>query len=285
MPLDAARVRAARIPDTDASWDSDDVILYHLGLGAGADPVSQTELEYVYEPVLKVLPSFASVPMFASMAAALSIDGLEVNPLMILHGEHEVSLNGPIPTEAGVTNRARVVGVHDKEKGALVRLAIDSVDASGTTLFTNTAGLFLRGEGGFEGDPDPAVTLPVPEREPDLTVESPTLPQQALIYRMSGDRNPLHADPTVAAFAGYERPILHGLCSFGIVCKAVVDGALAGDVTAARRFSARFSGPVFPGETIVTRAWHAPEGWIVEADVAERGTPVLRRAVLEVAAG
>jgi len=283
MAFDPGRILAADVPDTDGRWAPDDVILYQLGIGAGKDPIDPSELAYVYEPVLKVLPAFASIPMFPSLAASLSIDGMDVNPLMILHGEHAIEVPGPIPSAGTVTNRTRAIGVHDKGKGALVRLVVESVDESGSTLFTNTVGLFVRGEGGFGGDSGPDPSVAVPDREPDVVIESSTFPQQALLYRLSGDRNPLHADPAVAAFAGFDRPILHGLCSYGIVCKAVVDAALGGDVTAVRAYEARFSGVVFPGETIVTRAWDEGDRWLAEAHVAGRGTPVVTRAMISVA--
>jgi acyl dehydratase len=282
MPLDVERVLAADIPDTTHQWDVDDVILYHLGVGAGVPPIDARELEYAYEANLKVLPSFATIPMFSSMMSILDIDGLDINPAMILHGEQVIEVSSPIPTAAAVINRARVSHVYDKGKGAVVALEIVSTDASGTVMFTTTPSIFIRGEGGFGGDPGPEPADGPPDREPDLVVSSPTLPQQALLYRLSGDKNPLHADPGFAAFGGFERPILHGLCSYGIVCKAAVDSILGGDVAALRTFRARFTGVVYPGETIVTRFWEADGRWILRADTAERDTPVVSHSSIEV---
>lgn len=281
MPLDVERVLAADIPDTTHHWEADEVILYHLGVGAGVPPTDASELEYAYEANLKVLPSFATIPIFSSMMNALDLDGLDINPAMILHGEQVIELSGPIPTAATVTNRARVSHVYDKGKGAIIELEIVSTDASGTVMFTNTPSLFIRGEGGFGGDPGPETSDASPDREPDHVVSSATLPQQALLYRLSGDKNPLHADPGFAAFGGFDRPILHGLCSYGIVCKAAVDTIADGDVNALRMFRARFTGVVYPGETIITRFWDAGGRWIVRADTAERDSPVISHASIE----
>ena len=279
MPIDPDRVRAATIADTTHSWDADDVILYHLGIGAGVPPTDPAELAYTYEAGLKVLPTFATIPMFGSMMNILNLDGLDINPAMILHGEQTVDIHASIPTAASVTNRARVVDLYDKGKGAIVVLEIVSADSTGHDLFTNTASIFVRGEGGFGGPQGPEATNEPPERDPDHMFESSTIPQQALLYRLSGDKNPLHADPAFAAFGGFDRPILHGLCSYGIVCKAVVDGVLDGDVTAVSRFGARFTGVVFPGETIVTRVWEE-DGLIIEARTAERDSAVISNAAI-----
>jgi len=282
MPIDPVRVEAASLPDTTHRWGADDIILYHLGVGAGVPPTDPGELEYTYEANLKVLPSFATIPMFRSMMSVLNIDGLDINPAMILHGEQRIELHRPIPLEASVTNRARVAGLYDRGKGAVVELEIVSSDPSGVPLFTNAVSIFVRGEGGFGGAPGPEPTDAAPTREPDHVVESVTLPQQALLYRLSGDKNPLHADPAFAALGGFDRPILHGLCSYGIVCKAVVDGVLGGDVNALSSFTARFTGVVYPGETILTRLWHEEDRWVIEARTAERDTPVISNASIRV---
>ncbi len=279
MPIDPDRVRAATLADTTHSWDADDVILYHLGVGAGVPPTDPAELAYTYEAGLKVLPSFATIPMFGSMMNILNLDGFDINPAMILHGEQTVDIHSPIPTAASVTNRARVVDLYDKGKGALVVLEIVSADSTGQDLFTNTVSVFVRGEGGFGGPQGPEATNVAPERGPDHVFKSSTIPQQALLYRLSGDKNPLHADPAFAAFGGFDRPILHGLCAYGIVCKAVVDGVFEGDVTAVSRFGARFTGVVFPGETIVTRVWEE-DGLIIEARTAERDSMVISNAAI-----
>jgi acyl dehydratase len=203
--------------------------------------------------------------------------GFDINPAMILHGEHEIILHDPIPTAGTVTQTGRVTEVLDKGKGALAVIEVVSVlEKTGLPLFTNRASIFIRGEGGFGGDSGPPTVDLTPERAPDHVVESPTLPQQALLYRMaSGDKNPLHADPGFAAFAGFDRPILHGLCTFGMVCKAAVDHAVEAGPSVVETFRARFSGVVYPGETLVTSIWDEGESVAVRADVKEREATVI----------
>jgi acyl dehydratase len=264
-----------------SSWDADDVILYHLGVGAGVPPTDDGELAYTYEGNLKVLPSFGVVPVFGALGGLVSTPGLEFNPMMLLHGEQDLEIHRPIPTATTATHKGRISNIWDRGKGALVEVEAVSEDKDGP-LFTNRFGAYLRGEGDFGGERGPRPGNLPPEREPDAVIESPTLPQQALLYRLSGDKNPLHADPSFAQMGGFEQPILHGLCTFGIVCKAVVDKVLGGDVTKVARYQVRFSGVVFPGETIVTQAWQEGDSVIVRAETKERGLPVLTNAAVTV---
>lgn len=279
MPVDPAAALAAEPMTSTYAWTQDDVILYHLGLGAGIEhPLADGELAYIYENGLKVLPSFGVVPPFSSIFALNEFPGIDINMMLVLHGEHELEIHRPIPTDATVTNTARIAAVADKGKAALITLELVTSGADGEPLFTNRAMIFARGEGGFGGDPGTSVTVTVPDREPDATFSSPTLVQQAHIYRLSGDKNPLHADPQFAAFAGFDRPILHGLATYGIALKAVVDGMLEGDTTRVAGYRARFSGVVFPGETIRTQAWRDGDEIVVQAATAERGETVLSNA-------
>lgn len=280
MPIDLDKVVGAELPDVSHSWDHNAVILYHLGLGAGVPATDPGELEYTYEANLKVLPSFGSIPPFGSMMGLGGVDGLEFNFAMLLHGEQETILNRPIPTSGSVTNKARITDVFDKGKGALVMLEIASENDAGEELFHNNASIFLRGEGGFGGESGPPPPYDPPRRNPDVVVDSPTMEQQALLYRLSGDPNPLHADPAFAAMGGFERPILHGLCSYGIVCKAAVDTILDGDVAAAASYRARFAGSVLPGDTITTSMWDEGDTIVLSASTKERGTPVISNAAV-----
>jgi acyl dehydratase len=257
------------------------VILYHLGVGAGVPATDANELEYTYEKSLKVLPSFGVVPVFSSMGASLfNVDGLKFNPAMLLHGEQDIEIHRLLPTAAQLENQVRIAGIYDKGKAALVVLEVATKEQGGAPLFTNRFSLFLRGEGGFGGDAGPKAGNEAPARAADLTVESKTLPQQALLYRLSGDKNPLHADPGFAKMGGFDTPILHGLCSFGIVCKAAVDHALAGDVAKVARYQARFAGVFFPGETMVTSIWREGKQLLLASKSKERGTPVLSNAAI-----
>jgi acyl dehydratase len=282
MAIDLSKAVGAELAPTIFSWSDDDIILYHLGIGAGTPPTDPRELRYTYEGDLVVLPTYATIPQFSMMMGMAMTDGFEINLAHVLHGEHEIVLHDRLPTSGTVTQTGRVTDVFDKGKGALALIEIVSVlEKTGEPIFTNRASIYIRGEGGFGGDSGPSSTLEAHDREPDHVVESPTLPQQALLYRMaSGDRNPLHVDPGFAAFGGFDRPILHGLCTYGIVGKAVVDGALGSAPGKVASFKARFSGVVFPGETVVTRIWDEGDHLTVTAESKERGTSVLSNGVI-----
>jgi acyl dehydratase len=281
MPIDPQQALAAKFPPAETRYDADDVILYHLGIGAGAPQTDPNELEYAYEKNLKVLPSFGVIPVFGAMGGSLfNTPGLKFNPAMLLHGEQDIELHRPLPTSAELVSESRIAGLYDKGKAALVVFEVKTSEKGGAPLFTNRFSLFLRGEGGFGGDSGPRVGNEAPQRAPDLTVESKTLPQQALLYRLSGDKNPLHADPAFAKLGGFDVPILHGLCSFGIVCKAAVDKALAGDVARVARYQARFAGVFFPGETMVTSIWREAGKLLVASTSKERGAPVISNAAI-----
>jgi acyl dehydratase len=282
MPIDLEKVPGAILPGTTFSWSEEDVILYNLGVGAGNPPTSPSELKYSYEGDLQVVPAFATIPPFAMVMGIGALDGLQIDLAQILHGYQTLTLHRPLPTSGTVTQTGRIVDVYDRQRGALIVVEVVSTPEGSTEpLFTNVSGVYVRGEGGFGGDPGPALGNEVPDREPDQVVESATLPQQALLYRMaSGDKNPLHADPGFAAFAGFDRPILHGLCTYGIVSKAVVESVLGGDPGLVSNFTARFTGHVFPGETLVTRIWSEGDGHIVSTQTLERGTTVLSNAAV-----
>ncbi len=282
MPIDIEKALGATLEGPVYSWTDDDVILYHLGIGAGSDPVDPDELRYVYEGDLQVLPTYATIPPFEMMMSFALVDGLDINLAQVLHGEQETILHDRIPTSGAVTNEGTVTNIFDKGKGALVVMEIVSrLESTGESLFTNRSSIYIKGEGGFGGDSGPSTSVEIPDREPDHVVQSATLPQQALLYRISsGDKNPLHADPGFAAFAGYERPILHGLCTYGIVAKAVADSVFEGQAGDIASYRSRFSGHVFPGETIVSRIWDEGDRVLVVAETQERGLPVITNAVI-----
>lgn len=284
MPIDIEKALGATFAPTTYSWEDKDVILYHLGIGAGNPPTDEAELRYTYEGDLEVLPSFGTIPPFETMMSLGGVDGLDINLAQILHGEQEIEVRQPIPTAGSVSQVGKVTGIHDKGKGALIVMEIESTDTkTNEVLFVNRSSIFLRGEGGFGGDSGPSQRKEIPDTNPEFVVESPTFPQQALLYRMSsGDLNPLHVDPGFAMFAGFERPILHGLCTYGIALKAVVGAGLDGDSTGVRAYSARFSGIVYPGETVVTTGWKTSDGILFSAVTAERGEPVLSNAFVSV---
>lgn len=282
MPIDIEAVLGAELSGDTYTWTDEDVILYNLSVGAGNPPTDARELRYAYEGDLQAVPTFGTIPPFGIMMGLVTLDGADIDLTQILHGDQELVVHQPIPTAGTVAQTGRVVDVFDKGKGALVVVEITSVlEKTGEPLFTNRSGIFIRGGGGFGGSSGPKAGNELPERQPDYEIESVTLPQQALLYRMaSGDKNPLHADPGFAAFAGFERPILHGLCTYGVVAKAVVEVALDGDPQRFGSFKARFTGHVFPGETLVTRVWDEGGRLLVSAGTKERDTTVLANAAV-----
>jgi acyl dehydratase len=276
MPIDVEKVMSAEIPPAEGGWSAKDVMLYHLGVGAGVDKATDSkELEYTFERNLKVLPSFGVIPSFDTMLQLMTVPGMNVDGTQILHGEQEIVIHKPIPFSAETESRGRIAGIYDKGKAAVIVTEIDTFEKGGDKLFTNRASTFVRGEGGFGGDSGPKTANKPPAREPDQVVESKTVPHQALLYRLSGDMNPLHVEPEFAAMGGFDKPILHGLCSYGIVCKAVVDTLFDGDVTKVAGYGVRFSGVVFPGETLLVKMWKEDGQVLITAETKERGTPVI----------
>lgn len=277
MALDLSAI-GKELPATTYEYTDREVMLYALGVGATTE-----ELDFVYEKNLKVLPTFAVIPAFPALTGIGSV--LQVNWAMLLHGEQRIELRAPIPTSGKLTTRGRISAIYDKGSGALVVVDAETKDEGGTVLFTNTFGAFIRGEGGFGGERGPSASgrnVP-PERSPDRTVEYRTSREQAALYRLSGDRNPLHIDPDFAKLGGFDRPILHGLCTFGHVGRAILHVCCDGDPTRLKDFEARFSGVVYPGETIVTNIWReASDRVVVQAQTAERGEPVISNAAASI---
>ncbi|QES50365.1 3-alpha,7-alpha,12-alpha-trihydroxy-5-beta-cholest-24-enoyl-CoA hydratase [Streptomyces venezuelae] len=282
MPIDAARALAAEPRLSDIGWDHKDIQLYHLGLGAGIPATDPDELRYTLESKLHVLPSFATVAGAGmAMLGGLGAPGIEVNLAAVLHGGHSIELHRPIPVKGSATSRSKVAAVYDKGKAAVIVLRSEVADEEGP-LWTSDAQIFVRGEGGFGGERGPSERLEVPEREPDRVEDRRIREEQALLYRLSGDWNPLHADPEFAKLAGFDQPILHGLCSYGMTLKAVVDTVLDGDVSRVKAYRTRFAGIVFPGETLRIRMWQEPGRVQVSVTAVERDeAPVLADTVVE----
>ncbi|MET7847260.1 MaoC/PaaZ C-terminal domain-containing protein [Streptomyces avermitilis] len=282
MPIDAAKAVAAEPRSAEISWDHKDVLLYHLGLGAGIPATGPDELRYTLESRLHVLPGFATVAGAGSpgVIGGLSMPGVDVDLARVLHGGQSVELHRPIPVTGTATATSRIAAVYDKGKAAVLVMRTEVADAEGP-LWTNDAQIFVRGEGGWGGDRGPSTCLEPPAGEPTAVVERPIREDQALLYRLSGDWNPLHADPEFAKLAGFERPILHGLCTYGMTLKAVVDTRLAGDVTRVRSYRTRFAGIVFPGETLRIRMWQRDGRVQVSVTAVERDdAPVLADTVV-----
>jgi acyl dehydratase len=255
MPIIYDEIMQLKSTGDEFSYGDRETMLYALGVGFMRDPLNEAELPFVYENGLRTVPTMATV-----ITAGQSMIGRSgVNFLMVVHGEQRLTVHKPLPPYADIVADDRVVGAFDKgkDKGALiVTEKIIREKKSGDKLCTLSSTTFARGDGGFggpkEGAPEPH---PLPTRKPDLIHEADTRSDQAFLYALSGDRNPLHRDPRVAQMAGFPRPILHGLCTYGTACRSAISTVCNYDPTKIVGFDVRFSAPVFPGETIVTEMW------------------------------
>ena len=271
------------------SYGDKDVMLYALGVGLGQDPMNETELAFVYEKDLKVVPTAATVLSSGARGTAGPAPDMpaghrpsQINFLMVVHGEQKVELHKPLPAQGTFTASSRTVGAYDKGagKGAVILNETVWTDDKGEKVATLTGSTFARGDGGFggpsEGAPEPHT---VPSRAPDMSVDFTTREDQALLYRLNGDRNPLHSDPSIAKRAGFDRPILHGLCTYGITCRAVLQAITGFDPDQILSHQARFSAPVFPGDTITVDLWTDGKAISFEARVKARSVTVIKNGL------
>jgi acyl dehydratase len=249
MAIDPSAVGATGGP-VERSWTSKDGLLYALGVGAGLE-----ELQFTTEKNQQVLPTKAVV-LGARGAVPMGRAG-SFNPTMLVHGEQAIELARPIPAEGTLKATGKIAAIYDKGKGAVIVTETESVDAaSGELLFRTRSSAFVRGAGGFGGERGPSgPTHEPPARKPDHEVSYRTQPDQALLYRLSGDRNPLHSDPEFARAAGFPRPILHGLCTYGFTGRALLHALCGSDPARFKSMEGRFSKPVFPGETLSIVMW------------------------------
>jgi acyl dehydratase len=282
MAIDYERLLAYPIPQVRQRISKRDVVLYALSVGLGQDPLDSRQLAYVdHHRSLRALPMMAVV--LGHPGFWLGNPDTGVDAVRLVHGEQSIELTRPLPVEGEIVGRTRVTGLVDKGagKGALLYSQKELRDAaSGDLLATTRSTTFLRGDGGF-GGPSGPIREPhaMPDSAPDLVIDLPTRPEQALLYRLNGDDNPLHSDPAVAAQAGFPRPILHGLCTLGIVTHALLRGLADYDAGAVRSLGLRFSAPVFPGETIRTEVWRSGA---FRARVVERDTIVVNNGRIDI---
>ncbi|MBS0470816.1 MAG: MaoC family dehydratase N-terminal domain-containing protein [Proteobacteria bacterium] len=282
MAINYEQMMQSKTEGLEASYGDREVMLYALGVGFQRDPMNERELPFTYEKDLVVVPTFATViptgrPRAGAAAGSNPMSG--INYLMVVHGEQRVTIHKPLPPAAEVVSDTRVLGVWDKgkDKGAIiVNERVIKEKSTGDKLATLVGTTFARGDGGFGGPKDGAPEPhQLPTRKPDLVHECDTRADQAFIYALSGDRNPLHRDPAVAKRAGFPKPILHGLCSFGTACRAVISTICDYDPKKITSFDVRFSSPVFPGETIVTEMWVDGEVVSYRSRLKERDVVVL----------
>jgi acyl dehydratase len=281
MPIDLDVAIGAELEPSEFSWTSSDIQLYHLGLGAGADPLDPRELRYLLDGRPQVLPTFGNVAQSFHMTEPPKVQfpGIDIELSKVLHASEAISVPGPIPAAGTGTAVTRFTEIWDKGKAAVIWSETTVTDPAGKLLWTQKRSIFARGEGGFGGERGPSTSTTVPDRAPDLELDVPTLPQQALLYRLSGDRNPLHSDPEFASAAGFPKPILHGLCSYGMACKALVDAVFDGDVAQLGSYGARMAGVVFPGETLRVTAWKEDGRYVGSVTVPARDDAIVLSGV------
>jgi len=279
MSLDLSTVGFTTEPNV-FTYDWKTVVLYALGIGAKKD-----ELDYLFEgrgP--KVFPTFAVVPAMAVIGEAMAKTG--GNLAMVVHGGQSVRVHRPIPAEGKLLTTGKIAGIYDLKRMAQVVVETSTTLESGEKVFDTVWSIIFRGEGGFDGPPPPKgedVSVPK-DRAPDFSIEEKTSPEQALLYRLSGDLNPLHADPEFATNVGFPQgPILHGLCTYGFASRAVIQGACGGDATKLKRLDAQFRKPVWPGDTLVTEGWKLDGGRVaIVTKVKERDEAVMTGAWAEI---
>lgn len=276
MALDHSLIGVESEP-YERSWTSKDALLYAVGVGAGlGDPLK--ELPFTTENSIgitqQVLPTYAVLLSQGGRGKKLG----DFDPAMLVHAEQGFELHRPLPVDGKLRATSKTTAIYDKGSGALVTNSATAVDPeTGETLITTWGGTFIRGEGGFGGDRGPKDDWAKPDRDADVRVTYETRPEQALIYRLSGDRNPLHADPKFAARGGFERPILHGLCTYGFTGRALLHGLAGSDPARFKSMYGRFSKPVLPGETLTISIWRTGPGEAVFQTTKDDGTVVIDR--------
>lgn len=281
--IDYDALLARQFPDVEHSYTTRDTILYALGIGLGVDPMNAAQLKAVYEND----PGFCALPSMVNVLASPGFWAMEPDTGIIwqklLHGEQSFTMHAPLPTQGTLIGKTRIVGIVDKgeNRGALILSERTLTNkATGEKIATVAGTSFARANGGFGGPSGPANPVhTLPESEPDTVFDHKTEPGSALIYRLSGDYNPLHADPSVAKGVGFERPILHGLCSLGVASWSITQAISGGDSTRLKHLQLRFSSPVYPGETIRTEIWGKGDEISFRARVVERDIVVLNNGL------
>ncbi len=268
MPINPDAVGAAG-EETEISWTSKDSILYALGVGAGASDPTGFELEFTTDNTRGVdqraLPTQAVV-----LGAVRMPDYGDSNLAAMLHGDQHIELHQVLPATGSAVAQTRVAGIYDKVKAALVVLETNVRSHSGEPMWTSRAGLFISGEGGWGGDRGPSSTWQQPGREPDHVTGYDTRTDQALLYRLNGDRNPLHSDPSFSAEAGFKTPILHGLCTFGVTGRALLHAQCGSDPARFASMGGRFKAPVLPGQRLDVHMWADSDATLFQTRVGDR---------------
>ena len=281
MPINYDEIMSMTSENVGISYSDKDSILYSLGVGLGNDPMNMAELKYVYENSQVALPSMATNFQYHSPLLLKA----NINFILVVHGEQKLSFTNPLPVSGDFISNAKVIGCYDKGagKGAVIDVETTiKLKKDNTEICKLVSTTFARGDGGFGGPESPKSEIFKPEGDPDIIHEIATKPDQALIFRLSGDYNPLHSDPNFAKTAGFEKPILHGMCTYGIACRSLVESVCEGDAKRLKKFDCRFSSPVYPGETIVTEMWKNGSKVYYQSKVKERDKIVIKNGVSEI---
>ncbi|KAI4317005.1 hypothetical protein L6164_024919 [Bauhinia variegata] len=289
--FDPTPILSHKFPETTYSYTERDAAIYALGVGACAqDAVDADELKYVYhengQKFIKVLPTFAALFSLESLPSAAGLPGLQFDPRLLLHGQQYIEIYKPFPSSAQIHNKFTLAGLHDKGKAAILEIETKSYEKeSGDLLCMNRMAIYLRGAGGFSKSSNPfsysnyssqqPSTVKIPESQPFSVFDDQTHSSQALLYRLSGDYNPLHSDPVIAKVAGFSQPILHGLCTLGYAVRAIIKCICRGDPDLIKGISGRFLLHVYPGETLVTEMWLQGLRVVYRTKVKERNRAVL----------
>jgi len=283
--VDYDKLLGYEMPTFTYSYTERDLALYALGVGAGvADPLKDLNFTYELHPDFAALPTFGVIPPFRAIVDIVAIPHLRFNPMKLLHGESYLEIKRQPEPKDTLTNYAKISAVYDKKSAASVIVDVRTVNQKGEEVYFNQMTMFIRGIGGFGGPSGPKVQpIKVPDRAPDAVELEKTLPGQALLYRLSGDLNPLHVDPEMAAIGGFKRPILHGLCTFGYAGRAVLKHFCQNDPAKFKSIKVRFSRSVYPGETLRTEMWlTAPDTVVFVTKVVERNEEVLSQCVAKI---
>ena len=268
MPINPDAAGSVGQP-AEFSWTSKDSLLYAMGVGAGVSDPTGFELEFTTENSNDVTQR--ALPTQVVVMGGGSAPGFgDFNPVHLLHAEQAITLHQPVPAAGTAVATGRVGPIYDKGKAALVYLETDVADVDGNPIWNTRSGLFIGGEGGWGGDRGPATEWHLPDRDADHVVAYPTRPDQALLYRLNGDRNPLHSDPTFAAAAGFDKPILHGLCTYGFTGRALLHALCDSDPARFGSMGGRFKSPVVPGETLEVHAWEEEGRVMFQTRVGDR---------------
>ena len=255
--------------ETEISWTSKDSLLYALGVGAGASDPAGFELEFTTENTRGV-PQRALPTQVVVMGAGNMPDYGDFNLAALLHGDQHIELHQELPVEGSALAQTRVAAIYDKIKAALVVLETNVCSHDGDPMWSSRTGLFVSGEGGWGGDRGPSSTWQQPDREPDHVTGYDTRTDLALLYRLNGDRNPLHSDPAFAAMAGFDTPILHGLCTFGVTGRALLHALCDSDPARFGSMGGRFKAPVLPGQRLDVRMWVEGDTTLFQTCVGDR---------------